>query len=474
MKQVFRGRGLWALVALGLLSVAGVKASAAELPEYNIERCCDLCPLTAYPSSYDTGYLKNFKMLVQGKDGWLFRSEAELVEQFGPNLEGLKHLKRFARHLKQTTGTELVMVFQPTKGLVHPNHLPATSPVPFSWNVARKNYADALMRFRQAGLVVPDLTPLLDEETREDAFFFKRDHHWTPYGARRTAEVVAERIKDMPAYQSLSQQEFVTRRSGLIRKDGSLQDAVKRICGFEYGSQYVDEFRTESSGTGQSAEASALFGDQDLPPITLVGTSNSKGAQDYNFVGALQEFLGVEVLNVAVAGGSYDGSMFEYLLSDNFRESPPKIMIWEVPGYHNLDSAEFYRQVTPMISGACESQEPVLQKTTPVKAGTTEVLYNGGGQFIEMPSNEYVVDLQFSDPGVKEVDAFIWYVFGRKDRVDMEYGDRVETPGRFVFELPEGPNWNDEMFMSLDLALKPEQVSEGLTVTTKICRRQDI
>jgi alginate biosynthesis protein AlgX len=28
--------------------------------------------------------------------------------------------------------------------------------------------------------------------------------------------------------------------------------------------------------------------------------------------------------------------------------------------------------------------------------------------------------------------------------------------------------------MSLDLALKPEQVSEGLTVTTKICRRQDI
>jgi len=474
MKRVFRGRGLWALVLFGLLGGAGINASATEAPEYDIERCCDLCPLTAHPSSYDTSYLKNFKMLVQGKDGWLFRSEAELVEQFGPDLEGLKHLKRFARHLKETTGTELVMVFQPTKGLVHPDLLPQISPVPFSWSVARKNYADALERFRQAGLVVPDLTPLLNEESREDAFFFKRDHHWTPYGARRTAKIVAERIKDMSAYQTLSQQEFVTRRSGLIRKDGSLQDAVKRICGFEYGSQYVDEFRTESSGTGQSAEASALFGDQELPPITLVGTSNSKGAHDYNFVGALQEFLGVEVLNVAVAGGSYDGSMYEYLLSDNFRESPPKIMIWEVPGYHNLDSVEFYRQVTPMISGACENQKPVLQKTTRVKAGTNEVLYNGGGQFIEMPSNEYVVDLQFSDPGVKEVDAFIWYVFGRKDRVDMEYGSRVETPGRFVFELPEGPEWNDELFMSLDLELKPEEVTEGLTVTTKICRRQDI
>lgn len=474
MKQGYPHRGFWVLLLAALAGGWVSSSSAVEPPEYDIQRCCDLCPLTAYPSSYDTNYLKNFKMLVQGEDGWLFRSEAELVEQFGPDLEGLRHLKRFARHLKETTGTELVMVFQPTKGLVHPDRLPDTSPVPFNWNVARHSYGEALDRFRQAGLVVPDLTQLLAEPTGEEAYYFKRDHHWTPYGARRTARLVADRIMKMPAYQSLPKQDFVTRRSGLIRKDGSLQDAVRRICGFAYGSQYVDEFRTESVGTGEASGASALFGDQGLPPITLVGTSNSKGAQDYNFVGSLQEFLGVEILNVAVAGGSYDGSMFEYLLSDNFRQSPPKILIWEVPGYHNLDSSEFYRQVTPMISGACEGRKPALQNTTTIEAGVNEVLYNGGGQFLEMPSNEYVVDLQFSDPGVKEVDAFIWYVFGRKDRVDMEYGDRVETPGRFVFELPEGPDWNDELFMSLDLELKPEQVSEGLTVIAKICRRQDI
>lgn len=474
MKRGFRYRVFWALVLAALAGGWASSSSAIEPPEYDIQRCCDLCPLTASPSSYDTNYLKNFKMLVQGEKGWLFRSEAELVEQFGPDLEGLRHLKRFARHLKETTGTELVMVFQPTKGLVHPDRLPDTSPVPFSWNVARHSYGEALERFRQAGLVVPDLTPLLTEPTGEEAYYFKRDHHWTPYGARRTAKLVADRIKKMPVYQSLPKNDFVTRRSGLIRKDGSLQDAVHRICGFKYGSQYVDEFRTESVGTGQVAGASALFGDQGLPPITLVGTSNSKGAQDYNFVGSLQEFLGVEILNMAVAGGSYDGSMFEYLLSDNFRQSPPKILIWEVPGYHNLDSSEFYRQVTPLISGACEGTEPVLQETTAIKPGVNEVIYNGGGKFIEMPSDEYVVDLQFSDPAVKEVDAFVWFVFGRKDRVDMEYGDRVETPGRFVFELPEGPDWNDELFMSLDLELKPEQVSEGLTVTAKICRRQDV
>ena len=447
---------------------------AAELPEYGVNPHIRLCPTASQSFAYDTSYLKNFNVLVQGQDDWLFRSEAELPEQYGPSQEGLRHLERFARYLKRAAGTELVLVFQPTKGLVHPNKLPENLPVKFSWPYARSNYLDALAKFRQAGLVVPDLGPLLDEPNREEAYYFKRDHHWTPYGARRTARIVADRVRQMSVFQTLSQQDFTTRRTGLIRKDGSLQDAAERICGQAWPSQYVDEYRTELEGGVSGGEESALFGDESLPPVTLVGTSNSKGAQDYNFAGALQEFLGVEVLNVAVAGGSYDGSMYEYLMSDSFRESPPKIMIWEIPAYHTLDSGEFYRQVTPMISNGCEGREPVLQSTTAVKPGTNEVLYNGGGEFLELPSDEYLVDLQFSDPSVKEVDAFIWYVFGRKDRVDLEYGARVETTGRFMFELPAGESWNDELFMSLDLELEPEQVSEGLTVTAKVCRRQDI
>ncbi|WP_228739385.1 alginate O-acetyltransferase AlgX-related protein [Marinobacter arenosus] len=455
-------------------SIGTASVAAAELPQYDVNSQIRLCPMASQSFAYDTSYLKNFNILVQGQDDWLFRSEAELPEQYGPTLEGLRHLERFARYLKRTAGTKLVLVFQPTKGLVHPNKLPEHSSVKFSWPYARSNYLDALAKFRQAGLVVPDLGPLLDEPEQEKAYYFKRDHHWTPYGARRTARIVADRIRQMPAYQSLSQKTFETRRTGLIRKDGSLQDAAERICGQAWPAQYVDEFRTEVSGDASSGEASALFGEESLPPITLVGTSNSKGAQDYNFVGSLQEFLGVEILNVAVAGGSYDGSMFEYLMSDSFRQSPPEIIIWEIPAYHTLDSAEFYRQIVPMVSDGCQGQQPVLQNTTPVKAGTNEVLYNGGGQFLELPSDEYLVDIQFSDPGVKEVDAFIWYVFGRKDRVDLEYGARVETTGRFMFELPAGESWNDELFMSLDLELKPEQVSDGLTVTTKVCRRQDI
>ncbi|MEE3118327.1 alginate biosynthesis protein AlgX [Marinobacter sp.] len=470
-RLVRRVAGSLALTAGGLGAGATM---AAELPQYEVQPRNRLCPLASHAFAYDTSYLKNFNILVQGRDGWLFRSEAELPEQFGPSAQGLRHLERFARYLKDSAGSELVLVFQPTKGLVHPDKLADNAAVDFSWAYARSNYLDALAKFRQAGLVVPDLGPLLRESERDDAYYFKRDHHWTPYGARRTARIVADRIRQMPVFQSLPTQEFETRRTGLIRKDGSLQDAARRICGQAWPSQYVDEYRTNPGGGIEGDEQSALFGDEGLPSITLVGTSNSKGAQDYNFAGALQEYLGVEILNMAVAGGSYDGSMFEYLMSDSFRESPPDIIIWEIPAYHTLDSGEFYRQVTPMVSHGCQGREPVLEHTSAVTAGTNEVLYNGGGKFLELPSNEYLVDLQFSDPAVKEVDAYIWYVFGRKDRVDLEYGSRVETTGRFMFELPSGPSWNDELFMSLDLELEPEQVSEDLTVTARVCRRQDI
>lgn len=477
---VVRMSGLLALLAGSLATHA---APTTDLPTYKVQPRMQLCPLASQPQVYDTGYLKNFRTLVQGRDGWLFRSEAELPEQFGPDPEGLRDLERFARYLKQTTGTELVLVYQPTKGLVHPNKLPEHMPVSFSWPYARSNYLDALARFRQAGLVVPDLGPLLNEPDQKQAYYFKRDHHWTSYGARRTARLVADRVRQMDVYQSLPRKAFETHRIGLIDRDGTLQDAARRICGQAWPTQYVDqawptqyvdEYRTEAKGGVSGGEESALFGEESLPPITLVGTSNSKGAEDFNFAGALEEFLGVDILNVAVAGGSYDGSMFQYLMSDSFQQSPPKIILWEVPAYHALDSVEFYRQIVPMVSNGCEGQTPVLEKTSHVTAGTNEVLYNGGGKFLELPSSQYMVDLQFSDPSIKEVDAYIWFIYGRKDRVDPEYPSRIKTTGRFMFELPTGPNWDDEKFMSLDLDLKPEQVSDGLTVTAKLCRRQDV
>ena len=468
-------RVVWALlVAFATSAGPATAGEVARAPEYEIEPCCDLCTRASDPASYDTGFLELFRLLVEGEGGWLFRSEQELREDFGPTQEGLSQLRRFARHLKEEKGTDLVLVFHPTKGLVHPDKLPFDAPVTFAWPRARDNYREALGRLRDTGMIVPDLTPLLAEPPKDNAYYFERDHHWSPYGARRAARLVAQRIRQMPVYSELEKKTFETRRVGLLRRRGTLQVAAERLCGFSYPNQYVNEFRTELASSGDDGLGDALFGEASLPSVTLVGTSFSKGTLNFNFAGALQQFLGVEVLNLALTGGSYDGAILDYLKSDSFHEAAPEILIWEVPAYHQMNNQDFYRQLMPLVTNACETQPPILQSTATLKAGVNEVIFNGGGRFLELPSPDHVIDIKFSDPSIKRLEATTWFVADRNDRIKMEYSDRTSDTGRFVFELPKGESWEKENFMSLELEMLPEQISEGLTVTAKLCKREDL
>jgi len=79
-------RGLLAAATTALLAAAmGASAQQApafpELPTYELQPCCDLCPAAANPATY-TGYLDGFRMMVQGKNGWLFRTEDDLKDRY--------------------------------------------------------------------------------------------------------------------------------------------------------------------------------------------------------------------------------------------------------------------------------------------------------------------------------------------------------------------------------------------------------
>ncbi|NBV29476.1 hypothetical protein EBS02_10795, partial [bacterium] len=81
-----------------------------------------------------------------------------------------------------------------------------------------------------------------------------------------------------------------------------------------------------------------LFQSDKAPEIVLIGTSNSVNSSSYsNFDGFLKEALGTDVLNLSKTGGGFSDSMAEYLNSDQFKKSPPKIIIWEIPSYYDLN-----------------------------------------------------------------------------------------------------------------------------------------
>ncbi|MDP3857032.1 MAG: alginate biosynthesis protein AlgX [Stagnimonas sp.] len=457
------------LLLLSLLAVRSASADPAPAPasvtepRYRVETCCQLCPAASNRSLYNTGFLEGFATLVEGRDGWLFRSDDDLREVFGPDAEGYAGLRRFRDALRRR-GTELVMVYQPTRGLMHADQLPPEVRRRYHQGLARTSYAMTLERFRKAGVVVPAFDQLFESPGTAPPYFFRGDHHWTPEGARRTAQLTAAEIKRMPVYPRLARKSFSTSRIGVLAKRGTLQKAASQLCGFGYPDQYVDRYSTGA------AEGGDLFGEDRAPEITLVGTSNSDSA--YNFAGFLSEYLGVEVLNESLAGGGFDGPLFRYLPSEAFQKSPPKILIWELQTYHNLSERDFYRRVLPLIGNGCAGRAPVLSRTVSLKGARTEALFNGGGQVRDLVGRDYQLDIRFDDPAVEKLKGTVWYADGSKDHISLENSPRVEAQGRFVVELRSDGDYGQRTFLSLDLEA-PEGVPAGGSVKAQLCRRDD-
>ncbi|HKE47259.1 MAG TPA: SGNH hydrolase domain-containing protein, partial [Rhodanobacteraceae bacterium] len=334
---------------------AATVADTTTGPQYGAERCCALCPRAADPAAYaGSQYLSDFKVLVDGRDGWLFRSEMDLTTTFDITDDSLQGLKRLSDALRQR-GTELVIVYQPPRGLMDSDKLKPEQRKSYDFAAAHRNYTAALERIRSGGhVVVAPLDTLVDEKKGYE-YFFRRDHHWTPTGAENSAKVVAETVKKLPAFASIPHKAFSTTQVGVLAKPGTLQKIAAQLCGGGYSLQYVPMFATEGAGGGDSG---GLLGESAQPEIALVGTSNSDAKGGYNFGGYLEQYIGADIVDVALSGGAFEGSLLHYLSSKEFQAHPPKILIWEMP-YQNYPGSDknpykIYRQAVPLVTDGCK------------------------------------------------------------------------------------------------------------------------
>jgi len=283
----------------------------------------------------DSGYLRNFQELELGHDQWLFR-EHDLISEFGPNQRGYNGL-RMLNNALASRGTVLVIVPLPTRGIVHPEKLRESE---FSYTHAAKNYSLYLNRLRKVGLQVPELS-LLTKGDQTLPLYFARDHHWTPAGAEKTAELVAQLLFQSGSLKDIPTLEFTTNKIKSDSNPGSYSRAALELCNIEYPAEAFEVYYTESEID--------LFAEVAPADVVLVGTSNSNGSKVFNFDGFLRSSLGVDVMNMATSGGGFDESLLEYLSSIEFRTKPPKILIWEVPGYYSLNRPSFYEELENIL-----------------------------------------------------------------------------------------------------------------------------
>lgn len=448
-----------ALAAALLAAAQGAQAA----PEYSVQATGPLCAAAQNPANYNTKYLSFFTTLVQGQGDWLFRTQYDLRTDFGTSQFGWSQLKRLRDALK-AKGVELMVVYQPTRGLIDREKLTPEEKAHFNYELAKKNYLAAVDQFRKAGIWVTDLSPLFDEKGVDTDYYFKADHHWTPAGADRTAKLVAETLKQIPAFGDIPKKEYESKVVGLLPKAGTLHKTAAQFCGTGYATQYVDRYETEAAGDGGSGDS--LFGDESNPQVVLVGTSNSGPA--YNFAGFLQQHSGAEVLNMAVSGGGFESALMQYMSSKEFHENTPKVLIWEFATHYDMAQASFYRQAVPMVNNGCEGRTKVLKNKIKLKPGANEVLVNSNG--LPLRGRDYQVDLRLSDPSIHELKTTVWYLNGRRENFKLEQSDRIDTGGRYAFELRNEADWADLNMLALEVH-SPEPMPQELSVDVSVCAR---
>ena len=159
--------------------------------------------------------------------------------------------------------------------------------------------------------------------------FLRTDTHWSEIGANAAAQALAQRLQQR-GIEATPQQAFAITQAPLAVRPGDLV----RLAGLDWlppklqpPGESVAASSAEAAG-GATSNADDLFGDAGLPTVALIGTSFSRNS---NFVGFLQKALNAPVGNFSKDGGEFSGAAKAYFDSPAFKQTPPKVLIWEIP-----------------------------------------------------------------------------------------------------------------------------------------------
>ena len=381
----------------------------------------------------DTSEEANVRPIWQGEDGWLF-GRPDLITALQIPKTALPYLAQLAAALK-AKGVTPVALIVPTRGSVAYTQMgknqvgenPALTG--YDPEAAARSYRTFLTQLQAAGFIAPDL--LTVAQIGGKAFFFRRDHHWTPAAARVVAKRVAAQLETRLA--TLPKTAFVTRQEPSKTQLGTLQRRAEAFCpGFSLPLESVSQFSTTAKAP-KKADSAALFSAA-KPEIVLVGTSNSHRGEDkpeLNFDGFLRQAMSREILNVSFPGAGVYGSLEAYLLSSEYRQAPPKILLWETTymSWHRRSSLETeQRQVLPSVYGAC-SRSLARRTVKTLPEGKAALL---GG--LNVPPNNVYLQLELDDPSLVKFDLELRYR-GYTVREHISRTTRVPNSGVFFYDL---------------------------------------
>lgn len=265
------------------------------------------------------------KGVVVGKDGWLY-SDEEFYQGENANAAVQNNIAYIADVHKQLLSAQiqLVVVLVPAKADVYPQFLDREKPTAFMQQLYQTIAATLLDRVSN----VVDLRNAYQLQAVDSPVFLRTDTHWTPHGAELAAASVATLVDSLSA--ELNPKQFETQRMAQVPYLGDLSRFLPLT---PYFSRLLPEqdlfYPRQTQAVGDADPNMGLFGD-DASEVVLIGTSYSANP-NWNFTGALQQSMQVDVVNYAEEGVGPIVPMVNYLASEDYRQAAPKMIIWEVP-----------------------------------------------------------------------------------------------------------------------------------------------
>ncbi|WP_439850592.1 alginate O-acetyltransferase AlgX-related protein [Pseudomonas syringae] len=264
----------------------------------------------------------------QGCPGWLF-----LTDEFKLNRNAQANAQRKAqvvidmqRSLKKR-GIDLLIAVVPDKSRIAAPQLCGL----YRPDVLQVRVARWATDLKAAGVDILDLSAPL--QSLGETAYLRTDTHWSEAGASAAARLIAAHVQHA-GIKATPQRQFQVSTAPMAERPGDLV----RLAGLDWlplslqpppqdvATTQISELADEAAAGGDNLDD--LFGDSNLPNVALIGTSFSRNS---GFVGFLQKELGAPIGNFAKDGGEFSGAASAYFDNPAFRQTPPKLLIWEIP-----------------------------------------------------------------------------------------------------------------------------------------------
>ena len=330
---------------------------------------CILLVSAAQASNYDCRNLDKIREMpvLEGKSGVFFRIQSDLRMDHRVSDEAIALLARLSQAL-EARGTLLIYLPVPTKGLAMPQMLPREAKLyGFEAKIAARVFDDVVTRMNGVGVLAVNPLQNMQKLPSDERPFFQADFHWTTSGARAAALAVGATLAEHRVVENREKTRFQTHEIGMKTAFSGQRRIMQKYCAKALPLPRVMGFETRKD---QPVETLDLFGEQQVQ-VVLVGTSFSD-SDISNFAGFLSQELGAEVQNHALTGGNQFGAITDYLISDEYNENPPKLLIWENPIYNSL--TRFSAQPMEELIAAAHRQCPTLLPVQQVENGAVVTL----------------------------------------------------------------------------------------------------